>query len=50
MPLYILPVGELEFSAFGRFTYKDVITSQGTCISEIRPSNAIVRLRKETYV
>jgi hypothetical protein len=29
-----------------RYTYKDVTTRQGTCISEIKPSNAIVKSMK----
>jgi len=29
-----------------RYTYKDVTMKQGTCISEIKPSNGIVGLGK----
>jgi hypothetical protein len=42
--------GALHFRITARLAYKNLITRQGRCMSEIKPSNAILRLSKDTHV
>jgi hypothetical protein len=39
-------LGRAKLLKSKRYTYKNVTTKQGTCISEIKPSNAIVGLKE----